>query len=210
MLFLTKDRTLAIPLLEGLLKYWPFANCIKETLFLTELQEVLEVCEVDKVEHLIPRLFKRIVKCIGGIHLQVADRAMCFFENDYFLNILKTYKEKTFPMLVPIIVDLAENHWHKILQESLIALKTILKEIDPLAFDEALKMNPQQKIIYAVKQDEDDRKNMDKKWEKINSKIKSKQADYEEPNMPFRSCNLIKDFNELYAKVYDKEKFIAA
>lgn len=44
-------------------------------------------------------------------------------------------------MLVPIIVDLAENHWHKILQESLIALKTILKEIDPLAFDEALKMN---------------------------------------------------------------------
>lgn len=42
-------------------------------------------------------------------------------------------------MLVPVIVDLAENHWHKILQESLIALKTILKEIDPLAFDEALK-----------------------------------------------------------------------
>ena len=37
MLFLTKDRTLAIPILEGLLKYWPFANCIKETLFLTEL-----------------------------------------------------------------------------------------------------------------------------------------------------------------------------
>ena len=33
-------------------------------------------------------------------------------------------------MLVPIIVELAENHWHKILQESLIALKTILKEID--------------------------------------------------------------------------------
>ena len=145
MLFLTKDRTLAIPLLEGLLKYWPFANCIKETLFLTELQEVLEVCEVDKIDGLVIKLFKRIVKCIGGIHLQVADRAMCFFENDYFLNVLKNYKEKTFPMLVPVIVDLAENHWHKILQESLIALKTILKEIDPLAFDEALKMSPKQK-----------------------------------------------------------------
>ena len=88
MLFLTKDRTLALPLLEGLLKYWPFANSVKETLFLTELQEVLEVCEVDKIEGLVIKLFKRIVKCIGGIHLQVADRAMCFFENDYFLNIL--------------------------------------------------------------------------------------------------------------------------
>lgn len=112
---------------------------------MTELQEVLEVCEVQAVESLIPKLFKRIVKCISGIHLQVADRAMCFFENDYFLNILKTYKDKTFLMLVPIIVDLAENHWHKILQDSLIALKTILKEIDPLAFDEALKMTPSQK-----------------------------------------------------------------
>ena len=69
MLFLTKDRTLAIPLLEGLLRYWPFANCVKETLLLTELQEVLEVCEVEKVEPLIPKLFKRIVKCICGIHL---------------------------------------------------------------------------------------------------------------------------------------------
>lgn len=157
MLFLTKDRTLAIPLLEGLLRFWPFANCIKETLFLTELQEVLEVCEVDKVEHLIPKLFKRIVKCIGGIHLQVADRAMCFFENDYFLNILKTYKEKTFPMLVPIIVDLADNHWHKILQESLIALKTILKEIDPLAFDESLKMDAESRKLHAVKQSNEDR-----------------------------------------------------
>ena len=75
---------------------------------------------------------------------------MCFFENDYFLNVLKNYKEKTFPMSVPVIVDLAENHWHKILQESLIALKTILKEIDPLAFDEALKMNNKQKQQYQI------------------------------------------------------------
>jgi len=93
MLFLTKDRTLAIPLLDGLLKYWPFANSVKETLFLTELQEVLEVVETSKIGNLVPRLFKRIVKCIGGIHLQVADRAMCFFENDAFLNVLKHYKE---------------------------------------------------------------------------------------------------------------------
>ena len=46
-------------------------------------------------------------------------------------------------MLVPVIVHLAENHWHKILQESLIALKTILKEIDPYAFEEAMKMKPE-------------------------------------------------------------------
>lgn len=135
---------------------------------------------------------------------------MCFFENDYFLNILKTYKEKTFPMLVPIIVDLAENHWHKILQESLIALKTILKEIDPLAFDEALKLNPAQKKQYAIKQDEEDRKTLDKKWDKLNAKIKDSHPDFDEPVYPFKSNMLIMDFNELYHKIYDKEKFIQA
>ena len=89
-------------------------------------------------------------------------------------------------------------------------MKTILKEIDPLAFDEALKMNPQQKKLYAVKQDEEDRKNLDKKWEKLNAKIKQKQPDFDEPPIPFRSNNLIREFNELYAKIYDKEKFIQA
>ena len=92
----------------------------------------------------------------------------------------------------------------------MIALKTILKEIDPLAFDEALKMNPTQKKLYAVKQDEEDRKTLDKEWEKLHQKIKQKHGDFEEPPIPFRSSNLIRDFNELYAKIYDKEKFIQA
>jgi serine/threonine-protein phosphatase 2A regulatory subunit B' len=208
MLFLTKDRSLAVPLLEGLLKYWPFANSVKESLFLTELQEVLEVCEVNKIDHLVTRLFKRIAKCIGGIHLQVADRAMCFFENDYFLNILKTYKEKTFPMLVPTIVDLASNHWHKILQESLIALKTILKEIDPLAFDAALKLSPTDRRYFAVKQDDEERNTLDKKWDRLNQKIKAQVSGFVEPALPFRDTSLIRDFNPLYLKIYDKEKMI--
>jgi serine/threonine-protein phosphatase 2A regulatory subunit B' len=63
---------------------------------------------------------------------------MCFFENDSFLSILKTYRHITFPLLVPVIVHLAEKHWHKVLQESLNALKTILNEIDYQAFEKAV------------------------------------------------------------------------
>jgi serine/threonine-protein phosphatase 2A regulatory subunit B' len=116
----------------------------------------------------------------------VADRAMCFFENDYFLNILKTYKEKTFPMLVPVIVDLAENHWHKILQESLIALKTILKEIDPYAFDEALKLTAAARKVYRIHQTPDDRQNYDDRWSKLNNKLTLVRPDYEPPLVPFK------------------------
>ena len=138
MLFLTKDSSLAVPLLEGILKYWPFANFVKETLFLQELPEVLEFCEADKLKPLVTKLFKRIVRCIAGSHLQVADRAMCLFESESFIQIIKQYKTLTFNMLVPIIVKLSDNHWHKMLQESLTALKEILHKIDPTAFDNAL------------------------------------------------------------------------
>jgi hypothetical protein len=69
-------------------------------------------------------------------------------------------------------------------------------------------MHPQQKKVYAVTQDTEDRKNLDKKWEKLNAKIKQSHTDFVEPDYPFRSCNLIKDFNDLYSKIYDKEKFI--
>jgi hypothetical protein len=90
----------------------------------------------------------------------------------------------------------------------LIALKTILKEIDPLAFDEALKMNPKQRQQYSVRMDEDERKKMDGKWEKLNTKLKSQNPDYVEPLLPFVTKNMIKDYNELYSKIYDKEKLI--
>lgn len=69
-------------------------------------------------------------------------------------------------------------------------------------------MNAQQKKVYAVKQDEEDRKNLDKRWEKLNQKLKQQDGAYSEPEFPFKQQNLIRDFNELYHRIYDKEKFL--
>jgi len=49
---------------------------------------------------------------------------------------------------------------------------------------------------------------MDKKWEKINFKLKESNQDFEVPPLPFDSKIVIKDYNFLYAKIYDKEKLI--
>lgn len=115
MLYLTKDRSLAIPLLDAILKYWPFANTEKEILYLTELKEVLEVVDPAEMKHLVPRLFKRMIRCIAGENMHVCDRAMCYFENEYFLNIVRVYKDEVFPIMAPKINELAENHWQKLL-----------------------------------------------------------------------------------------------
>ena len=41
-------------------------------MFLTELLEVLEVCELAKLDaNIVTKLFKRLIKCIAGPQLQV-------------------------------------------------------------------------------------------------------------------------------------------
>lgn len=194
MLFLGKDHSLAIHLVEGLLRYWPFGNSPKEAIFLTELQEVLEVCELAKLEPIIPKLFKRLVRCISGPQLQVADRAMCFFENDYFLGILRTFKQITFPMVVPVIVELAETHWHKILQESLNALKVILKEIDPVAFDRALQTGSRDMArsnslggMFNLPQ----RATVEAKWEALTARAKSIDPKLQAPILPYSDSHVV-------------------
>lgn len=198
MLFLAKDPSLGLFLLDGLIKYWPFANSPKEVMFISELIEVLETCEVQKLEPYIPKVFKRLVKCISGLHLQVADRAMCFFENDYFLNILKTYKSYTFPLLVPIICHLAETHWHKVLQESLNALKSILKEIDPVMFEKAMEKKDQNKLYIALqdpKQIKKEKQKNEEKWKNLLRMAQQKNPNLKEPILPYADNHVVGDFN---------------
>jgi hypothetical protein len=59
-----------------------------------------------------------------------------------------------------------------------------------------------------VKQDEEDRKLYDSKWEKLNNKMKNADPKFEEPTFPFQANCLIRDYNSLYLKIYDKEKYV--
>ena len=138
MLFVTKDRSLCVPLLEGLLKYWPFANRLKETLFLAELYEVIEICNPEKIKHLIPRLFKRVVRCVCSDDVQVADRSLYLFENHNFIQILRIYKDITFPIIIPSISDLGKNHWLPSMEQTFIALRLIVRECDINEYYKAL------------------------------------------------------------------------
>jgi len=71
------------------------------------------VAEIDKIEHLIPKLFLRIANCLGGYFMKVSAKAMDLFKNKHFIEVFTHYKAITFPLLVPVINTLAENHYHQ-------------------------------------------------------------------------------------------------
>ena len=209
MLFLTKDSTLSVPLLEGILKYWPFANYAKETLFLQELPEVFEFCDVEKIQPIIGKLFKRVIRCISGSHLQVADRAMCLFESESFISIIKQYKTVTFNMLVPVVANLAENHWHQMLKESLNALKEILQKIDPQAYN-ALENLDQKRYDKSIRiaQPPDERNKLDQKWKGLCKLAEKANMNFVEPVLPFNDGYVLSDYNSVYKNIYNKEKYL--
>ena len=41
--YVAKEDRFAIPIMEGLIKYWPHGNTQKEMLLLTEVEEILEM-----------------------------------------------------------------------------------------------------------------------------------------------------------------------
>jgi len=45
--------------------------------------------------------------------MKVSDRAMSLFKNKHFVEVFTHYKAITFPLLVPVINTLAENHYHQ-------------------------------------------------------------------------------------------------
>ena len=75
---------------------------------------------------------------------------------------------------------------NSILQESLIALKTILKEIDPAAFEQALSQGQAKNKELRIEQDPEERKRLDEKWAKLTADVKKKNPNFEEPDRIFR------------------------
>ncbi len=86
-------------------------------------------------------------------------------------------------------------------------MKTILKEIDPISFENSLKITPRSRK-FKLRQDPVERKRIEEKWSVLNSRLKKKIKNYNEPDTPFNEKNLVRSFNSLYYKISDKEKYV--
>lgn len=92
---------------------------------------------------------------------------MCFFENEFFLNILKHFKHTAFPILVPVIAYLANNHWHELILESLEALRSIIREADVSLYEQYAnqKDSPYLYLIKSPEKFEESRIEIEQTWE---------------------------------------------
>jgi len=69
--FVEKDPKLADSVIQALLKFWPATNSQKEVLFLSELEELLELTQAQEFSKIMVPLFKQIARCLNSSHFQV-------------------------------------------------------------------------------------------------------------------------------------------
>lgn len=207
LIFLSKDSSLSIPLIEGLLRYWPFANSSKEAHMILELGEVLEFVDIDKIKSLVPKLFKKLVKCFSGSQCQISDYTICLFERECFINLLTTYKSITFPIVVPAVCRIANTHWHKAMKESFSCLQEILSKLDKSLY-EANSIGPDdpKRILQApcLTQTVEDRIKIDTKWKSFLNIAKTKNPKFVSPTVPYREDTILSEFNRVYKDIYNK------
>ncbi|XP_057968702.1 serine/threonine protein phosphatase 2A 57 kDa regulatory subunit B' kappa isoform-like [Malania oleifera] len=111
--FIEKEPKLATTVVKGLLKYWPITNSQKELMFLSELEEILEMTNMMEFEKIMVPLFRRVKCCLNSSHFQVAERALFLCNNENILNLITHYRQVIVPLVFPALEWNTQNHWNQ-------------------------------------------------------------------------------------------------
>ncbi|XP_071685800.1 serine/threonine protein phosphatase 2A 57 kDa regulatory subunit B' beta isoform-like [Rutidosis leptorrhynchoides] len=115
--FVEKDYKLADDVIRGLLKYWPVTNCTKEILFLGELEEVLDATQPAEFQRCMVPLFRRIGYCINSPNFQVAERALFFWNNEHFVDLIAQNRDVILPIIFEPLEKNIQGHWNQAINE---------------------------------------------------------------------------------------------
>ncbi|XP_023710141.1 serine/threonine-protein phosphatase 2A 56 kDa regulatory subunit alpha isoform [Cryptotermes secundus] len=111
--FLEKDVTLTEPVVKGLLRFWPKTCSEKEVMFLEETEEILDVIEPSQFAKIQEPLFRQISRCASSPHLQVAQYALYFWNNDHIMSLIEENIHVIMPTTVPALCHISKEHWNQ-------------------------------------------------------------------------------------------------
>jgi len=137
--FVEKEPQLAVPVISGLLKYWPATNSAKEVLFLNELEDLLELTQAEEFKQLIHPLAHQLSRSVGSPHFQVAERALFLWHNEYISGRFAEHQQELLPILYPVLHVNSQNHWNPTVTNLTYNVLKIFMELDSNLVDECSK-----------------------------------------------------------------------
>ncbi|CCM02361.1 uncharacterized protein FIBRA_04456 [Fibroporia radiculosa] len=144
--FLEKDASLAEEVVLGLLKYWPKVNSPKEVMFLSEMEEVLDVIDPTEFQKIQMPLFQQLARCINSQHFQVAERALMYWNNEYIVNLMSDNLAVILPIVFPALYTNSRSHWNRTIHAMVYNALKLFMEINPDLFDDTMQQYKQRKL----------------------------------------------------------------
>ncbi|GAA0176526.1 protein phosphatase [Lithospermum erythrorhizon] len=128
--FVEKEQKLVSVVIKGLLKYWPVTNSKKELIFISEMEELLEMINMADFEKIAVPLFRRIGGCLNSSHFQVAERAHFLWNNDHIVNLIMHSRHLIMPIIFSALEKNNKNHWNKAVLNLTQNVRKVFSEMD--------------------------------------------------------------------------------
>lgn len=144
--FLEKDPQLTEEVILGLLRYWPKVNSSKEVMFLNEIEDIFEVMEPSEFQRIQIPLFAQLAKCISSQHFQVAERALYYWNNEYFCTLMSENITEILPVIFPALYENSKGHWNRTIHSMVYNTMKMIMEANPQLFDQCT-------MVYQERQD---------------------------------------------------------
>ncbi|KAH8432033.1 serine/threonine-protein phosphatase 2A 56 kDa regulatory subunit delta isoform [Aspergillus melleus] len=168
--FLEKDSSLTEEVVLGLLRYWPKVNSTKEVMYLNEVEDIFEVMDPAEFAKVQEPLFQQLAKSVASPHFQVAERALYFWNNEYFCNLVSDNVDTILPIMFPPLYENSKGHWNRTIHSMVYNAMKMFMEINPQLFDECSHdYNERQN---SAEQRERARQS---RWEKVAERAKDRQ-----------------------------------
>ncbi|QVM11647.1 Serine/threonine-protein phosphatase 2A 56 kDa regulatory subunit delta isoform, variant 3 [Coccidioides posadasii str. Silveira] len=168
--FLEKDSTLTEEVVLGLLRFWPKTNSTKEVMFLNEVEDIFEVMDPREFAKVQEPLFHQLAKSVSSPHFQVAERALYFWNNEYFCNLVGDNVETILPIMFPSLYENSQGHWNRTIHSMVYTAMKMFMEINPQLFDDC--SHEYRELQESAPAREQSRK---AKWEKLEELAKAQK-----------------------------------
>ncbi|PHH49096.1 Serine/threonine-protein phosphatase 2A 56 kDa regulatory subunit delta isoform [Ceratocystis fimbriata CBS 114723] len=150
--FLEKDASLTEEVVVGLLRYWPKVNSTKEVMFLNEVEDIFEVMDPAEFAKVQEPLFHQLAKSVASPHFQVAERALYFWNNEYFCNLVGDNVEIILPIMFAPLYENSKGHWNRTIHGMVYNAMKLFMDINSVLFDECSRQYAEQQTSAPMRQ----------------------------------------------------------
>lgn len=138
--YIEKDANASLPVVRGLVRYWPWGNSNKQVLFVTTVEEVLERIGLEQLDQVRDQLFAVLAKCVASEHFQVAERALYIWNNEKLA--LEVFHPQRASLLLPYVFDSlyrnAQGHWNHNVETMSHSILKMYQDEDTVTYEQCL------------------------------------------------------------------------